>query len=361
MELKLLETERQIRHLVEHGQSCDWISIDTEFMRYHTYYPILCLIQLHSAFGTFVIDALSVKNIQLLNKLLESSKITVIMHACHQDLEALSRRGEFRLNGLFDTQIAAAFCGYSETAGYSNIVHELCGIMLKKDQTRSDWSNRPLTRQQLEYARDDVLYLNQIRNILESRMEQSGKLEWFMQDCREIAKGALLPVSPEDVYLNFGNLDIPQSSRKIARELIIWRERRAQKRDRPRNWILSNQAIIDLCHHRPKRLNQLWHISSLSKRTVKNIGHVLIDLIRKHGGDDRAPTDALTVHDTEFKKRMKEAKKMVRTIAAEHEISHGLLGSRKDVELFIRSESKSKLMNGWRYDLIGRAMKDRFG
>ncbi|MCY4218182.1 MAG: HRDC domain-containing protein [Gammaproteobacteria bacterium] len=362
MELELLESEDEIRHLVEHCQTCDWISIDTEFMRYRTYYPVLCLIQLHSTFGTFGIDALRIKNIQVLNKLFKRKETTVIMHACDQDLEALSRRAKFQLNGLFDTQIAAAFCGYTETVGYSSIVYELCGVVLEKDQTKSDWSNRPLTHRQLEYAKNDVLYLDNVRKILESRMEQSGKLEWFLQDCREIAKLALFPVSPEHVYPNFSNIDVPNDTRGIARELIIWRERQAQMRDRPRKWILSNQAIVDLCHRRPKKFNQLWHISSLSKNTIKSIGPVLIEMIRKHEEEHNNTNIPEAIQlDEQFKKSVKEAKKMVHSIAREQGISHRLLGSRKDVELLIRGESKSKLMKGWRYDLIGKAMKDRFG
>ncbi|MYB34185.1 MAG: ribonuclease D [Gammaproteobacteria bacterium] len=360
--MELIDSENRLRHLVNDWQACEWIAIDTEFMRYQTYYPILCLIQAHSKFGTVGIDTLSIKNLNVLGRLFECETTTLILHACFQDLEALARRGNFMFNGLFDTQIAAAFCGYSESVGYSSIVNDLCGVVIDKDQTRSDWSKRPLTSRQLDYARNDVIYLDQIHNTLESEMEQSGKIEWFGQECKEVAKQSVLTVKPEDVWHQFSSLEVPDSARNIARELVIWRERLAQKWDRPRGWVLSNQTVIELCFRRPKKINQLWNIPSLSKGNIKKFGHVLIEIVRKHGANFSNQDNASRVLlDQKFKKDVKEAKKMVRSIAREYAISDGLLGSRKDIELFLRGEPRSRLMKGWRYELIGSAMEERFG
>ena len=359
--MELIDAENRLRGLVNDWHGCDWISIDTEFMRYQTYYPILCLIQAHSRFGTVGIDALSIKNLDVLGRMFESTA-TLIMHACSQDLEALARRGNFMFNGLFDTQIAAAFCGYSESVGYAGIVNDLCGVMIDKDQTRSDWSKRPLTSRQLAYAENDVIYLDQIHNTLESRMEQSGKVEWFRQECREVAIQSVLTVKPEDVWHQFSNLEVPDSAKNIARELVVWRERLAQKWDRPRGWILPNQTVTELCLRRPGKINQLWNIPSLSKGNIKKFGHVLVEIIRKHGaGSSNHDNVPRALYDRKFKKDVKEAKKMVHSIAREYGISDGLLGSRKDVELFLRGEPRSRLMKGWRYELVGSAMEERFG
>ncbi|MCY4312899.1 MAG: ribonuclease D [Gammaproteobacteria bacterium] len=360
--MELIDKENRLRSLVNDWQGCDWVAIDTEFMRYQTYYPILCLIQAHSSFGTVGIDTLSVKNLSVLGRLFENPATTLIMHACYQDLEALARRGDFIFNGLFDTQIAAAFCGYSMSVGYSSIVNDLCGVVIAKDQTRSDWSQRPLTSRQMDYAKNDVIYLDQIHNILESKMEQSGKAEWFRQECKDVVQQSVQTIKPEDVWHQFSNLEVPDSAKNLARELVVWRERLAQKWDRPRGWVLSNQAVVDLCFRRPKNINQLWHVPSLGKGTIKKRGQVLIEMVRKHGGNSRKRDHASTAQlDQKFKKDVKEARKMVNSVAREHGISDGLLGSRKDVELLLRGQARSKLMKGWRYELIGSAMKERFG
>ncbi len=362
MDLELLETENRLRCLVDDWHGCDWIAMDTEFMRYQTYYPVLCLIQAHSKFGTVGIDTLGIKNLAALGRLFESTETTLIMHACFQDLEALARRGNFMFNGLFDTQIAAAFCGYRESVGYSGIVNDICGVVIDKGQTRSDWSKRPLTSRQLDYARNDVIYLDQVHDVLESQMQQSGKIEWFRQECKEIAEQSVLTIKPEDVWFQFSSLEVPDSAKKIARELVIWREGLAQKWDRPRGWVLSNQAVIELCCRRPKNINQLRNIPSLSKGNVRKFGHVLVEIVGKHGINSRNPRHASTgPTDRKFKRDMKEARKMARSIASEYGISDGLLCSRKDVELFLRGEPRSRIMKGWRYELIGSAMEERLG
>ncbi len=360
--MELIEAERRLRGLVEAWHDCDWIAIDTEFMRYQTYYPVLCLIQVHSEYGTVGIDTLNIKNLDVLGGLFERAETDLIMHACFQDLEALARRGNFMFNGLFDTQIAAAFCGYSESIGYSSIVHDLCGVVIDKDQVRSDWSKRPLTSRQLNYAENDVIYLDKVRSILESKMEQSGKIEWFRQECKEVAKQSVLTIKPENVWYQFSSLEVPDSAKNIARELVIWRERLAQKWDRPRGWILSNQAVVQLCFRRPRKINQLWKIPSLSKGNVKKFGHVLIEIVKKHEvGSGNQDNTLRVLPDRKFKKDVKDARKMVRSIAAEYGISEGLLGSRKDVESLLRGEPRSRLMKGWRHELIGSAMEERFG
>ena len=360
--MELLDTEERLCGLVNDWQTCDWIAVDTEFMRFRTYYPKLCLIQMHSSLGTVGIDTLNIQKLDVLRRLFESKTTELIMHACEQDLEALAQHADFKLNALFDTQIASLFCGYSEAVGYARLVKDLCGVEIEKDQTRSDWSKRPLTSKQWEYAKNDVIYLKQIHEILESQLEDAGKLGWFREVCSETVKLSSQPVRPKDVWPQFSDIEVPEQAREIARELVVWRERRAQSLDIPRRWVLSNQTLVELCVRRPRNLHHLRHVSSLSERNIKTCGPAIIAIVRKHRRRSNYQAKWTTdTSDESFKKDVKLVMGMLRSAAEERGIAPRLLGSRKDVESLIRGNSSSKIMKGWRYEVLGYAIQQHFG
>ena len=361
MDIELVDTETRLRDLAVGWCGCDWVAVDTEFMRFETYYPQLCLVQVHSAFGTAGIDTLCIENLDALRALFESDSIPKIMHACRQDLEALRQCAGFTFQAVFDTQIAAAFCGYGDSVGYAGLVRDLCGVELEKDQTLTDWSRRPLTAKQLEYAKNDVIHLNDLRIELEGRIRESGKGQWFREECLDASAMADLVVEPEDAWRRFSHMDFPDGARGVARELVLWRERTAQRLNRPRQWILSNRALMELCVRRPKNAAQLARVRSLGKREARISGKAILSIFSKFrtpsGNGSRASAER---PDREFRQSVKAAMGILGEAAGQRGISQGLLASRKDVESVIRGETDSKVLKGWRYEVIGKALRDRF-
>ena len=360
-EIKLVSDLRQLETLVRSIGDCEWVGMDTEFLRIKTYYPLLCLLQIHSEMGSFCVDALKIKRLDCLIPLFANPLVIKIIHSCRQDLEALELGVDKLVAGLFDTQIAAAFCGYGDQVSYASLVRDLCGVVLNKDQTRTDWSRRPLTIRQLQYAMDDVRYLNEIRTALTKQLNQPQHFEWFQTECNETATNRNYIIHPEDAWKRLkGFYQLPANSQGIARELAAWRESRAQKSNRPREWVLSTQTLISICITRPKNLSQLSRISDISQGLVRNSGLSILSVLNKFpapAGDRelsvRNRVERLTV---EQKKSVNMAMKLLKEIAQKERIGQGLLANRSDIEAMVQGEKDIKILTGWRYELFGKRL-----
>ncbi len=358
--MKPVDTFNELNDRVERAQASRWLGIDTEFLRVRTYYPLLCLIQCRTEDDEFCVDTLAIDDLSPLQRLFGNPDIVKILHSGRQDVEALDQRLKQPLVHVFDTQIAASFCGLDEQAGYASLVESICQVTLAKSHTRADWSRRPLSQELLQYAMDDVRYLRPIQMFLQDRLAVSGKLQWHQCECRRTFGNRDFIISPEDGWKRLKQgAKLPGRLQHGARALAIWRENQAQARNLPREWVLPTQVLLDICQRRPRDRNALAKIDSVSKKTAMRFGNEILQALQDSSGHDRnLPVWKISRPLTAQQRRqVKEIMAKIRKTAQAEGMSPTLLANRSDIEALVSGDADILLLQGWRYDLIGRELQ----
>ena len=221
------------------------LAIDTEFLREKTYYAKLCLIQLATDDETAIVDPFAVDDLGILAPLLLNENVVKLFHAGSQDLEILLREVGVLPKPIFDTQTAAALLGHTQQIGYAALVHAECGVTLKKIDSFTDWSRRPLSDSQLDYAADDVVYLPRMYERMRAELERRGRLAWLARDFEDMSDPAKYAADERGRYRRLKR--VSQLSRRqlsAAREVAAWRELEAQRRDVPRKWVITDDLLV---------------------------------------------------------------------------------------------------------------------
>ena len=219
------------------------VGLDTEFMRERTYYAQLCLLQLAAPGVAVCVDTLAVTDLTPLRALAASPATTKIIHAARQDLEVLEP-ALGRVAPLFDTQVAAALCGFPAQVGYADLVREILGVDLHKSQTRTDWSRRPLTDAQIDYALDDVRHLDALRQALLGRLAQLGREAWLAEEMAALAEEPLA-TEPDRAWERLkGIRELDEHRQRVARRLAAWREEIARLFHGRPEWP-TGQALLE--------------------------------------------------------------------------------------------------------------------
>ena len=198
--MEYIASQENLEAFVRRAASSSVLAIDTEFLREKTYYANLCLIQLATDAEVAVVDPFAIEDMKVLAPLLTDSSIVKLFHAGGQDLEILYRELGVLPAPLFDTQVAATLLGHTQQIGYGPLVHSLCGVNLKKSDSFTDWSRRPLSTSQLEYAADDVIYLPKMYRIMVEKLEAKGRLHWLDNDFAAMSDPAHYESDPFERY-----------------------------------------------------------------------------------------------------------------------------------------------------------------
>src|SRR5580698_8258341 len=242
-----------LAHALEHRGA---IGLDTEFMRERTFFPKLCLLQLAAGGQIWCVDTLRISSLDPLMPALTAPRARKIIHSARQDLEAVYLSTKRVMSPVFDTQIAAGCIGLKPQVGYAELVKTLLDVTIPKGQTRTDWSKRPLTREQLEYAADDVMYLGELADRLRTRLRELGREHWVAEDCLALEDRHLYEPDPVQAWVRLRGLaQLAPAARTRAKAAAVWRERLARDRDLPRAWILPDAAIFAVAHGSPPPLN----------------------------------------------------------------------------------------------------------
>src|SRR6202051_72305 len=260
----IVTTSPALAELAAELDSCDHIGLDTEFLRERTYRAELCLVQLSSRSDACCVDPLALPDLTPLARMLTAPGITKVMHASRQDVEVL-----FPIAGLvrpvFDTQIAAALTGLPAQVGYGELVRRLLGKDLAKSHTRTDWSRRPLSPEQIEYALDDVRYLLPLAARLQEQLEHLGRLDWLSEELAALEDAGALTIEPDNAWLRIKGLrDLDPARARLARILAAWRERCAVEFNRPRGWILDDTVLREIVLQVPRTLQALAQIAEIA-------------------------------------------------------------------------------------------------
>lgn len=337
-----------------------FITLDTEFLREKTYYPKLCLIQLSGPDGNAVaIDPLMNLNLTSFFRLLENPDILKILHAARQDLEIF-----YRLMGkvpapLFDTQIAAMVCGYGDSVGYENLVRNITGAQLDKSVQFTDWSRRPLSQRQIDYALGDVTHLIQVYKHLAIKLEESGRTEWLMQEEEIMANPATYENPPHEAYKRIKLRTPKPKMLAVLRELCAWREEVAQSRDLPRGWVMRDDTLADMAAQVPGTLEQLSKIRNVPQDLAKNnIGNTLLGLIQK--GLSTPKQDMPAIEKKAALSPTASAcadilKMLLKVQCAQSGVATKLVADQEDIEAIAMDDNADvPALKGWRLELFGR-------
>ncbi len=329
----LVTTPEQLDTAVFRLQGARHIAIDTEFMRERTYWPQLCLLQVASDSDCCLIDPLAGLDLAPLYAALSDPSRPKILHAARQDLEVLLNASGQVPGPVFDTQVAAALLGLPPQVGYADLVARQLGHSIDKGQTRTDWSRRPLSDAQLAYAADDVHHLLQLHTELAAALAARGRAAWHQEEC------ALL----ED----------PQLYR------TAWREQRAIASDKPRGWILSDEALYALATLMPASTGDLEQVRALPPATVRKRGDELLELVRtaRESARDLPPSPVPQRPTPEQTQRVARLQQRVKDVANGLGMSPEVLATRRDVEgMVLGSPEHSPLLRGWRREVIGQQL-----
>jgi ribonuclease D len=319
-----------------------WIGVDTEFLRERTFFPKLCLLQLAAGGRIWCIDTLRIGSLDPLMAVLTAAAARKVIHAARQDLEAVYLSSKGIVAPVFDTQIAAGCIGLRPQIGYAELVKTLLDVTVPKGQTRTDWSKRPLTREQLEYAADDVLYLGDIAGRLETRLRELGRERWVLEDCLALEDRGLYEPDPSQAWVRLRGLaQLAPPARARAKAAAVWRERLARSRDLPRAWILPDAAIFAVAHGSLPPLND-----GLAASLQGALAEASQDTEDQEPPQDARPTP-------EQKAVIDRLGKIVDARAADLEVSAEILAPRGELKALGMGSRDTHSMAGWRREEIG--------
>jgi len=353
-----LETDADFAVALESLQGVSAVALDTEFMREKTYYAKLCLLQIASEQEVLLIDTLRVQDYEPLAALLRDPQVTKVFHAGGQDLEILYQACGAVVTSYFDTQDAAELIGYSAQVGYGALVAGELGVTLSKADGFTDWTRRPLTPAQLSYAVDDVTYLLKLYPLLRDKLTRTGRLDWLREPFAAKTDPAVLDPDPREAFLKVRKVSQLNGERlAVARELALWRETEARRRDLPRRWVLSDESLIEVAKRLPKTPEELMQIRGVDLRD-RSRQQSLLSAVRR--GRELSPEEWPVLKAGKRPRRDVSAAidlmtALVRRRAHETDVATTLLASRSQLEAFALNpdNEESPLLQGWRRELIG--------
>ena len=355
-----IDTPDSLSDFCKQISKSDWIALDTEFLREKTYYPKLCLLQIATTDTVACIDPIALEDLSPVLDVIYDASITKVMHSGRQDMEIF-----FNIHGrppapVFDTQIAALMLGFSDQIGYANLVNEMLGVALDKLHTRADWSLRPLSADQLKYAADDVVYLADIYLKMNQQLTSAGRLQWLGEDFDRLASPVLYGNSPELAWLKVkGGNRLKGSSLAVLQALAQWREATAQQKNRPKGWILRDDALVDIARHQPATRQALEKIRGLSEGLVRNSGNTIVKLVSEASGEQPQafPDSGRRVKLTPDQGALVDVMMaLVRLSGEENRLNPAVLVSRKQLEKLVCGETDIDVMKGWRKKLVGEQL-----
>ncbi len=333
------------------------VALDTEFLRERTYYPKLCLLQLATASGITLVDTLALEDIGALLDVLYADHRVKVLHSGSQDLELFVQMRGTTPPALFDTQIAAAYLGYPDQMGYAGLVEKVLGVTLDKSHTRSDWSRRPLSAAQLGYAVDDVRYLLEMYPLLYRELKDAGRLAWALEDIARLEDPDRYRVSPALAWMKIkGSRRLSGRALAVLRRLAAWREEEAQRRDLPRGWVVSNDALLTLAEQRPASLGALAGLGEGGTAVPQTFASPVLEAIAAAEREPVGPQSEDGRLSDIQKALVNRFNERVSRKSRELGLSSALIATRAELEAIARGNDDARVLTGWRREAIGHEL-----
>lgn len=353
-----IASQTELEAFVARAGSSSVLAIDTEFLREKTYFAKLCLLQMATDDEVVIVDPFEVDDLGVLASLLVDPAIEKLFHAGSQDIEILYRAVGVVPRPIFDTQVAAALLGHTLQIGYAALVQAICGVTLKKTDSFTDWSRRPLSASQLEYAADDVIYLPRIYRTMRERLEERGRLRWLDEDFALLSDEASYESDPRERFRRLKRVNqLSRSQLAAARELAAWREEMARKRDIPRKWVLTDEQIVEACKREAKTIDELFMVRGIREHTSTRDARAAVTCMKK---GLQSPPDSWPIISRPSKSEPNVDSAvdlmgaLVRLRAKENDIAMQTLASHDDLSKVARGHlDEVAVMRGWRRAIVG--------
>ncbi|MEE8370776.1 MAG: ribonuclease D [Sphingomonadales bacterium] len=358
--MKLIKETAALEALCERLKKARYITVDTEFERSSTYFSKLCLIQVADEHGAEAIDTLA-PGLDLTSffELMQEESLLKVFHSAFQDMEIFVHMAGQVPKPVFDTQLAAMVCGYGDSVGYDTLVKVITGRTIDKSMRFTDWTRRPLSDKQVEYALGDVTHLRRVFEHLEAQIAESGRDHWLTEEMQRLTSAGTYLVNPEAAWKR---LKVKTGNRRFlgrVQALAAWREERAVTRNMPRGRVVKDQVLMELAAREPADLRQLNAIKGLGGPFRQGNGAAaLLEIIRaannkpenelpepmQRSRRNEKPGPVLDLLKVLLKYRCKVEGVAPKLVANAEELEHLAIG--RDAVL--------RFMEGWRYEVFGK-------
>lgn len=340
-------------------EGADFVTVDTEFMRERTYWPKLCLVQLGGPNEAAVVDTLAPGlDLAPLYAFLNDSPVLKVFHAARQDVEIFHHQTGQVPTPVFDTQIAAMVCGFGESVGYETLVTKLAKARIDKSMRFTDWSHRPLSDKQLQYALSDVTHLRVAYEKLAQRLERTGRAEWLEEEVRTLTSPGTYLVQPEDAWKRVKVRGGKPRFLAILKELAAWREATAQARDVPRSRVMRDDMMLDIAARAPQNEEDLARTrsvgrSGLPQQTIREV----LEAIARARAVPEQDCPVVDLRD-ELPRGMGPLidllKLLLKMVCDNEDVAQKLVANSADLEMIAADDNADvPALRGWRYDIFG--------
>ena len=357
--MELITTTDQLAAACERLAQHPVITVDTEFLRETTYYPLLCVVQMASAEDAVVVDTLA-EGIDLAPffALMNNEAVLKVFHAARQDIEIMVHRNGVVPHPIFDTQVAAMVLGYGASIAYDQLVERVTGHRPDKTHRFTDWSRRPLTEEQLHYAVSDVTHLRDVFAKLDADLKKRNRSDWVSEEMKILTSPKTYDFHPERAWERLKTRVRKPKELAVLMEVAAWREQEAQSRDVPRSRVLKDDAVGDIATHAPTSLDKLANLRSLPKgferskwgtdilaaiqRGIERDPNTLPKLEKPRGNGNGAATVELL-------------KVLLRMTSERHAVASKVIATVDDLEqIAINDNADVGALQGWRHELFGK-------
>jgi ribonuclease D len=355
--MKLLTNNDELAAVCERFSHHEFVTVDTEFLRETTFWPKVCLIQIASPEEAIAIDTLT-ENIDLTPffALMANPTIVKVFHAARQDLEIIWRLSRLIPTPLFDTQVAAMVCGFGEQASYLELVKAITRANLDKSSRFTDWSRRPLSDAQIEYAIADVTYLRDIYSTLLERLTRANRLDWLDDEMQILCSPATYEQHPDNAWERLRHKVRKPRDLGVLMELAAWREQEAQSKDVPRSRVLKDDILVEIAQSAPRSIESLGNLRAFPKGMERSRSAADIVAAVERG----LTRDPNTIPKIERARRgangatVELLKVLLRQISEETGVAAKLIATIDDLEAIAADQdSQTPALTGWRRSIFG--------
>jgi ribonuclease D len=362
-----ITTTSELTAVCRRMTSNPFVTVDTEFLRETTYYPLLCVAQMASADEAVVVDALA-PGIDLAPffALMANEKVMKVFHAARQDIEIVWHRAKLIPHPIFDTQVAAMVLGYGDSISYDQLVQRITGDTLDKSHRFTDWTRRPLSEAQLSYAVSDVTHLRDVYAALVEDLGRRARVDWVQEEMQVLTSADTYRMDPENAWQRLKTRVRKPKELAVLIEVAAWREREAQSRDVPRSRVLKDDAIADIAVQAPTTTEKLKNLRSLPKGFERSRwGEAIVAAVARGLARDpkTLPRPARLQSSANGAAVVELLKVLLRMISERHHVAAKVIATVDDLERIAADDAADvPALTGWRRELFGeKALALKYG
>lgn len=367
MQFEYIDSQEAFNQRCTQALNADYVALDTEFVRTRTYYPKLGLIQLFDGQNLSLIDAVAIDNWDAFIQLLSNEKVIKVLHSCSEDLEVFWHHFKTMPAPLFDTQFAAGLAGIGNSVGYAKLVFDMLDVELDKGESRTDWLQRPLSEQQLDYAANDVIYLYQLYPLLHEKLADQSREKWVFQEMEQLMSKKSHPVPPEFQYLGIkNNWQLSGKSLQALKLLAGWRVNQARANDLALNFIVREACLLEIAQRLPVDKRRLAAIGCIGGKELRLYGEEIVELINQAQETEKAgypPKVQRLSERSGYKKTLHAIRELCiqkaeslgirsEVFASKNQVNQFLKWYWFDINEFAACGTLPDLATGWRKELI---------